>query len=441
MAALIRLGGPLWLDELQGLDADMATTAVRYGERLGVRVLCPVIARGRALAIVGLSRVHRYAGGPFLVSLLRLFLTFFAKALENAELHTQVATAEQSYRTVFDALPAGAILVAADGAIRHLNDSAAACLGTSSEELEGHPIERAGSEVADVARQVLAGARTATAAGIRIGAYAYRTTAVSLRETGALVLLEPPGAETAAGAEAQKTAAVDEILEDMSRILAHNFKNALVPIKTCAELLPERYAQEAFRSSFFEVVRESIAKIDGWITRLLRISGPVAEPGTNEQTVALRDQLERGLDQALAAFPDSQVTIVRDYADGDWVRAKADIFAKMFTEICCNALDAIQDIPEPKLQLTVCCEQNQVIARVSDNGPGVDEDSRTSAFRPFLTSKLSGLGLGLTYVRKVAAAMGGTAQIEPGPETGTVVSVAFPVASAPVPLNADKRDG
>ena len=432
VTALLRLGEPLRIDDCERLGSQNATTALRYGERLGVRILCPVTSRGRALAIVGLSRIHRYEASPFLISILRLFLTFFSKALENADLYGRVSTAEQAYRRIFDALPTGAMAVSADGTVCHVNPVAAAHLGEASDRLEMQPIERAGSLLADAAREVLVTGDPTGSRILTIRQRDFQVSAVPLGEDascGVLLLLDDKAADGSTKVARRDAAEFDEVMTDMSRSLGHNFKNALVPIKTCAELLPERYDQEAFRRSFFEVVQESIGKIDGWITRLMRFS-EMPEASRPATVFPLHETLDKGLERALSRFPNLDVVVHRDYAheNGDSVKAGREALEQMFTEIVGNALDAMQDVPEPVLQLSTLATAEGVTARVEDNGQGVDQNVEAAAFRPFFTKKMSGLGLGLAYVRKIAGAYGGNVAISPGTERGGCVQVDLPAA-------------
>jgi two-component system nitrogen regulation sensor histidine kinase GlnL len=55
---------------------------------------------------------------------------------------------------------------------------------------------------------------------------------------------------------------------------------------------------------------------------------------------------------------------------------------------------------------------------VSDNGPGIDPALRDHVFEPFVSSKPSGQGLGLSLVRKLVRDMNGNVSHERDPRTG-----------------------
>ncbi len=429
VTALIRLGEPIWVHERERLGRQNALTAMRYGERLGVQVLCPVLSGGRLLAIIGLSRFHRYSNSPVLLSLLRLFLTFFSKALENARLYDRVFTAEQTYRSMVDALPVGAVAVSADGRIRHLNPAAAQLLKLQADEMEDLPVERAGSRLADLARRVLAGAAPDGSRRIPGGRHLLEVTAVPMdpgSDGGALLILSPvktPAPETQpehAGTDP------DQVWRSMSSAVAHNFKNALVPVKTCTELLPERYDSADFRNSFFSVVQESIGRMDGWIDQMLRFGSLGGQGDIPFENIEVGECLELAVASALKKFPSLKVRVDRTYDENAVVRGDSEELERVFYELVVNALDALQDTAEPRLDLRVAAGEGSLTVEIADNGRGFDKAEQAVAFAPFTTGKLSGLGLGLAYVKQVVSARGGQVGIcsQGG---GTKMSITLPL--------------
>lgn len=63
---------------------------------------------------------------------------------------------------------------------------------------------------------------------------------------------------------------------------------------------------------------------------------------------------------------------------------------------------------------------------ISDNGCGMDADTRDSAFKPFFTTKLDGCGLGLPIAQRIVLDHGGHIQVESEPEEGSTVFFLLP---------------
>jgi signal transduction histidine kinase len=68
--------------------------------------------------------------------------------------------------------------------------------------------------------------------------------------------------------------------------------------------------------------------------------------------------------------------------------------------------------PHGRIHVSLSRDGERAVLRVRDEGPGLPGDRRERAFEPFYTTKTSGTGLGLAYVRRVADACGGRALFE-----------------------------
>ena len=64
---------------------------------------------------------------------------------------------------------------------------------------------------------------------------------------------------------------------------------------------------------------------------------------------------------------------------------------------------------------------------VADTGPGIDPEIAGQLFQPFITTKRTGMGVGLSISRGLVEAHGGRIWAEPRPEGGTRVSFTLPV--------------
>jgi two-component system sensor histidine kinase HydH len=72
--------------------------------------------------------------------------------------------------------------------------------------------------------------------------------------------------------------------------------------------------------------------------------------------------------------------------------------------------------------------QTTVVVQVEDTGEGMDARRAEQAFEDFFTTKATGSGLGLAFVRRVALAHGGNVSLASRPGEGTVVELRLPTA-------------
>lgn len=440
VAELIRLNEPVWGYDRERLGKKNAITATRYGEQLNIQVLCPILSRGRLLAIIGISRFHRYENSPDLINLLRLFLTFFAEALDNTAMYEKADSASRVYLSMLDALPSGCVSVTADGHVSYINPKASEMLAIPGDELLWQRVEKVNTHIADAARECLARKTPVESRVRQIKEQKFTVSAVPLGQEkaleGALVMLDYPAVEEGGEEGGQETetdsiAAVsrngDEVWNAISEVVAHNFKNALVPVKTCAELLPERYDSEAFRQSFFSVVQDNVGQIDRWIKQLLEYGQPY-DGSQSPIDIRLHDVVKNVLSQKGLREKESNITVDEDYADNDLVCAHIDQLEYACQEVIKNALEALTEKSEARLSILTSRDDGKSILTVQDNGGGFKDISLDKARRPCTTTKLNGLGMGLACVDKIMKNEGGALQLE-NTEEGACVTLQLPAAS------------
>ncbi|MBF0152968.1 MAG: DUF4118 domain-containing protein [Magnetococcales bacterium] len=111
--------------------------------------------------------------------------------------------------------------------------------------------------------------------------------------------------------------------------------------------------------------------------------------------------------------------------------------ATMMERVFCNLLEnAARHTPMgSRIQIDARVNSDHVTVHVMDNGPGFPPGMERSAFEKFVHGKsriaTSGAGLGLTIVRSVIKAHGGTIHAENRPEGGSRIEFSLPMNEIP----------
>jgi C4-dicarboxylate-specific signal transduction histidine kinase len=87
--------------------------------------------------------------------------------------------------------------------------------------------------------------------------------------------------------------------------------------------------------------------------------------------------------------------------------ADSTLLDQVLVNLVKNALEAMSGRPESKLKLGGRFEFGRVLIFVSDNGPGIDDETADEIFVPFFTTKREGSGIGLSLCRQIMTAHGG----------------------------------
>lgn len=115
-------------------------------------------------------------------------------------------------------------------------------------------------------------------------------------------------------------------------------------------------------------------------------------------------------------------------AAGLKVKAERNRLEQVVLNLLQNSIEALGDSTDPTITLSSRKVGRKVVLRIGDNGPGLSGEVRDRLFTPFVTSKTSGLGLGLVISRDIVAGFGGELTHEPS-STGTVFQIALAHAS------------
>jgi signal transduction histidine kinase len=94
-----------------------------------------------------------------------------------------------------------------------------------------------------------------------------------------------------------------------------------------------------------------------------------------------------------------------------------------------NALDVSKR--DGVIRISLATSGAQALVEVSDDGPGMDPDFvRTELFKPFRSTKESGLGIGAYQCRDYARELGGDIEVVSSPGSGTTMRILLPLAVA-----------
>lgn len=85
---------------------------------------------------------------------------------------------------------------------------------------------------------------------------------------------------------------------------------------------------------------------------------------------------------------------------------------QVFINLFQNALEAVAERADGRVDVSVAVEEDGVVVTVADNGPGISSTVLASLFEPFNTSKETGLGLGLVIVKDIVSDYGGRLEVD-----------------------------
>ncbi len=97
----------------------------------------------------------------------------------------------------------------------------------------------------------------------------------------------------------------------------------------------------------------------------------------------------------------------------DQVRAERIQFQQAMVNLVRNAAEAVSDCPDARVSIMGRAVSDELYEiRVEDNGPGIPVHELETIFRPLMTTKSGGMGLGLSVTRTIVESHGGFLKVE-----------------------------
>jgi len=213
--------------------------------------------------------------------------------------------------------------------------------------------------------------------------------------------------------------------------MAHDLKNPLAAAKGAAEYLAEemRRGGDATNTDFAMLVVSQLDRLHAVIDRYQRLSK--LEPQFSELDA---NQLVKKVLSLQRFATESPVNLTTKFAEpAPKFAGDADLLASALENLVKNAMEAMPKGGTITVATELVTEHDDARVRLSvtDTGPGFDARSLEQAFELFFTTKATGSGLGLAFVRQVARAHGGDAELLSTEGKGTTVSVILPGRAAP----------
>ena len=107
--------------------------------------------------------------------------------------------------------------------------------------------------------------------------------------------------------------------------------------------------------------------------------------------------------------------------DARWAVINRVQIQQVLVNLIRNAIEAMENEPRRELIVTTASGGADLIeVSVADTGPGLSQDVASDLFKPFVTTKSEGMGVGLAICQTIVAAHGGTIWAEANPVGGAI---------------------
>jgi two-component system NtrC family sensor kinase len=218
-------------------------------------------------------------------------------------------------------------------------------------------------------------------------------------------------------------------LGEMAAGLAHELRNPLSGIKAAVDVLAgEEKAEEPRR--ILRHVSEELVRVDGVVRQLLNYAKPKTPVlGRVGLHSLLNDVVALTRPGAMVKHVTIDLDLRPEPVD---VLADPEMVQQVVVNLLINAMHAVEGVPDAWITISTDVGDRSAVCRIQDNGTGVSADRAESIFRPFITTKARGTGLGLATSRRLVELQGGQLGLDNPGASGACFSFTLPLFVDPV---------
>ncbi|MFZ0761195.1 MAG: ATP-binding protein [Candidatus Sulfotelmatobacter sp.] len=222
-------------------------------------------------------------------------------------------------------------------------------------------------------------------------------------------------------------------LGQMSAGLAHEIRNPLGVIKGSAEMLHQKLGESnPLASELAGYISSETNRLSALVTRFLDFARPLQAELVPQEVTPVLDRALRSVSLSSARQnEDGLVRVERQYeADLPLVPLDESLCEQAFVNLIQNAYDAMGShggILRVRAARANSANQDGVEVRIEDAGPGIPAELREQIFNPFVTTKKTGVGLGLSIVSRIIDGHHGRIRVESGGDASDLRGACFVV--------------
>ncbi|MEE9167774.1 MAG: ATP-binding protein [Candidatus Neomarinimicrobiota bacterium] len=214
----------------------------------------------------------------------------------------------------------------------------------------------------------------------------------------------------------------ESMWREMARVMAHEIKNPLTPIRLALERMESKKSLSA--KEFHDLFLESASIIQEEIDNLQSLATEFSQFARLPEANIAPHDLNEQLKEIIIPYED-QADFQMELADNlppfhmDRLQMK-----QVFVNIIQNAIQSSGD--DCTIRMSTSVIHGQISVEISDRGSGIPPEDLEKIFDPYFSTRKKGTGLGLAIVKRIVEQHQGRVKADSQPGVGTTFAMTFP---------------
>jgi two-component system sensor histidine kinase PilS (NtrC family) len=219
----------------------------------------------------------------------------------------------------------------------------------------------------------------------------------------------------------------------MAAGIAHEIRNPLASISGSVEVLKDELHLEGDNGRLLQLILKESSRLNIILSDFLNFARINKAPAGRCDLSAVINEV-KDLIKGDNRIEENVKISFKVHRPVLMVVGGEDQIKQILWNLVLNAAQAIGDKEGTVIISTEDCRidsQQMINLMITDNGPGIPDDTRKRIFDPFFTTRTGGTGLGLPIVARIVDCLGGNIEVESSSGIGTSFSVYLPRESTP----------
>lgn len=221
-----------------------------------------------------------------------------------------------------------------------------------------------------------------------------------------------------------------QTISQVSTIFAHEMKQPLGAIRNFSLGLIRRSEQNDLDPQMLRDILNKVVFLTDRASSIVTHVRQYAKSAPDERQVKDLNQVIR---DTLITFKKTSTKVVPLTLElmetPVWVEMNSWEIEFAVLNLLKNAVEAMQGQANAQLTVTLTTDDYHAHLRVTDNGPGLNEEQLRAIFNPLFSTKKGGMGLGLSIVMNVVESHGGRINARPNPDRGLTMEIVLPLSA------------
>lgn len=213
-------------------------------------------------------------------------------------------------------------------------------------------------------------------------------------------------------------------ISQLAASVAHEIRNPMTTVKGFMQLMQKDQNLTESQMQYIKISLKELERTNQIIGDFLSLSKPTYILNEKIHLDPLIDEVTNFM-KSYAHF--SNVSLDYQSAPNLYIDGNPNELKQVLINLIKNAIESMEN--GGHVEVTVLQEEDIAIISIKDNGIGIPEKQLKELGQPYYSTKSRGTGLGLMIAFDIIKRMEGTYQITSKENTGTTISLQFPVSS------------